>query len=64
MGDDSTAEGNLVDGFAYCCSILRPFEKGTCTFYSTRGYAANGNGSSIPAYASLRFDIDVVAKPK
>ena len=63
MGDDSTAEGNLVDGFAYCCSILRPFEKGTCTFYSTRGYAANGNGSSIPAYASLRFDIDVVAKP-
>ena len=64
MGDDSTAEGNLVDGFGYCCSILRPFERGICTFYSARGYAANGNGSSIPAYASLRFDIDVVAKPK
>ena len=64
MGDDSTSEGGLVDGFAYCCSLLRPFEKGTCTFYSTRGYASQGNGSSIPAYACLRFDIDVVKKPE
>jgi FKBP-type peptidyl-prolyl cis-trans isomerase len=39
-------------------------EKGMGVFYSPLGYSFNGSGSSIPGYAPLIFEIEIVAKPK
>ena len=63
MGEDSDSSSTLVEGFSFCCSQLHPFEKITCAFYSGLGYSSSGSGNSIPSFAGLRFEIDVVAKP-
>ena len=42
---------------------MHPHEKGTAVFYSGVGYGSSGSGSTIPAYAPLRFDIEIVDKP-
>ncbi len=57
-----TSEG-VIRGFAYTVFNMKHYEKGTCIFISSYGYAAKGSGSTIPAYAPLRFDIELVDKP-
>lgn len=53
---------SLVDGFKGALSLMQyPGEKAVAVFTSALGYAANGNGSSIPAYAPLRFDFEIVS---
>lgn len=63
MNDEYTEinSGSLVDGFAYCLSLMRTGEKGTCIFYSDLGYQAAGSGP-VPGYAPLRFDIEMIGK--
>ena len=64
IGGTDTSEGiTAVKGFAYCLSKLRPFEKVTCAFYSDLGYGYSGSGSTIPKFAPIVFDIEVVEKP-
>lgn len=55
--------GSVIEGFARILFGMGPFEKGTGIFYSPLGYSYNGSGSSIPGYAPLRFDIEIVPKP-
>lgn len=61
MGDD---ENSMINGFAYAISKMRPFEKIVCVFYSGRGYSYSGSGSTIPAYAPLMFEIELVDAPE
>jgi FKBP-type peptidyl-prolyl cis-trans isomerase 2 len=64
LSTSETSEGStLVDGFAYCLSKLRPFEKVVCAFYSELGYGYSGSGSSIPKFSPIVFEIEVVEKP-
>ena len=60
MGSEST---KVIAGFARTLSKMHPYEKGTGVFISSLGYSYSGSGNSIPAYAPLRFDIEVVDKP-
>ena len=62
----SSAEtGNTtIDGFAFCLSRMHPMEKVRCAFYSTLGYGMNGEGSSIPKFAPLVFEVEAVASPE
>ena len=54
----------VVKGFAYCLSKLRPFEKVRCAFYSELGYGYSGSGTTIPRFAPIVFDIEVVDSPE
>lgn len=64
ISTSSTEEGStVVDGFAYCLSKLRPFEKVICAFYSNLGYGSSGEGQVIPKYAPIVFEIEVVKDP-
>ena len=56
MGSDS----KVIAGFARTLSKMHPHEHGTGIFISSLGYSYSGSGSSIPAYAPLRFDIEIV----
>ena len=62
-GSDSSEGVTVVDGFAYCLSKLRPYEKVVCAFYSQLGYGYSGHGSTIPKFAPIVFEIEVVDKP-
>lgn len=53
---------SVIDGFQETILQMGPYAKGISVFYSTIGYGTSGSGSSIPAYAPLRFDIEVVNK--
>lgn len=65
IATDATSSGSTtVEGFAYCLSKLRPFEKVICAFYSELGYGYSGKDSSIPKFAPLVFEIEVVAEPE
>ncbi len=66
---DSTAvklNGNsVVTGFASLIKRLKNLEGGDsamATFYSSLGYGGSSNGSKIPAYSSLHFEVGVVPK--
>ena len=54
---------SAIDGFKYALSQMHPFEKGTAVFYSGLGYSYSGSSPTIPAYAPLRFDLQIVPKP-
>lgn len=54
----------VVDGFAFCLSKLRPFEKVICAFYSELGYGYSGSAPSIPKLCPIVFEIEVVAEPE
>ena len=61
MGSD---ESSVIGGFAKTLWQMKAMEKGVGVFYSTIGYGYSGSGSSIPAYAPLIFEIELVAKPE
>jgi hypothetical protein len=61
IGGSSTSDGSTtIDGFAYCLSKMKAYEKGVCAFYSYLGYGYSGSGDAIPAYAPLSFEIEIV----
>ena len=61
MGSDKTT---VIGGFALTLWQMRPMEKGVGVFYSNYGYQYSGSGSSIPGYAPLFFEIEIVEKPE
>ena len=61
MGDD---ESSVIGGFALTLSQMHPMEKGIGVFTSDYGYGYSGSGASIPPYAPLVFEIEIVAAPE
>ncbi len=61
MGSD---ESTVISGFAKTLWEMKAMEKGVGVFYSNLGYSYSGSGSSIPGYAPLIFEIEIVAKPE
>lgn len=61
MGSD---ESSIISGFALTLWQMHPMEKGIGVFYSPLGYGYSGSGSSIPAYAPLIFEIEIVEEPE
>ena len=53
----------IIGGFGLTLWQMRAFEKGVGIFYSPLGYSYSGSGSSIPGYAPLIFEIEIVKKP-
>lgn len=63
LGGSSSSDGSTtIDGFAYCLSKLKSYEKGICAFYSALGYNYSGSGNVIPKFAPLTFEIEIVDK--
>lgn len=68
IGEDYTkyalnggSEGNMINGFAYCLSLMKTGEKGVVVFTSDWGYGTSST-TSIPAYSPLRFEIEMKGK--
>lgn len=55
---------SMISGFALTLWQMRAFEKGIGVFYSPLGYSYNGNGSTIPGYSPLVFEIEIVEEPE
>lgn len=53
----------VIDGFGLTLWHMHPMEKGMGVFYSPLGYSYSGSGASIPGYAPLIFEIEIVEKP-
>lgn len=51
---------DVIDGFKFALSGMKPHEKGTAIFFSEYGYSTNGSGSTIPAYSPLIFEFELV----
>ena len=57
--DGSTS---IVDGFKGALSLMKYVgEQATVLFTSALGYSTTGRGSTIPPYAPLRFDLEIVS---
>ncbi len=61
MGSGSSS---IISGFALTLWQMHPMEKGIGVFYSPLGYSYSGSGDSIPGYAPLIFEIEIVEKPE
>lgn len=61
MGSSSSS---IISGFALTLWQMRSMEKGIGVFVSDYGYQSSGSGSSIPGFAPLIFEIELVAKPE
>lgn len=61
MGSDKSS---IIRGFARTLWQMHPMEKGLGIFYSPFGYGYSGSGSSIPGYAPLIFEIEMVEEPE
>lgn len=59
-----TNNSSVITGFAQTLWQMKAMEKGVGVFYSNLGYGYSGSGASIPGYASLIFEIELVAKPE
>ena len=60
----TSSKSDMIPGFAMTLWQMRAMEKGVGVFYSNYGYGNSGSGSSIPGYAPLIFEIELVAKPE
>ena len=54
----------VIKGFALTLWQMKAYEKGVGIFYSDLGYSYSGSGKSIPGYAPLIFEIELVDKPE
>lgn len=61
--DIKMGSSTIIGGFGLTLWQMRAFEKGVGIFYSPLGYSYSGSGSSIPGYAPLIFEIEIVKKP-
>ena len=59
----SSSKNSIIGGFGLTLWQMRAMEKGVGVFYSPYGYGVSGSGSSIPGYAPLIFEIELVEKP-
>ncbi len=64
MGSADGDGSSIIAGFALTLWQMHPMEKGIGIFYSALGYSYSGSGASIPAYAPLIFEIEIVEKPE
>lgn len=55
---------SVITGFALTLWQMHAMEKGVGVFYSPLGYSNSGSGASIPGYAPLIFEIEIVEKPE
>ena len=53
-------ESSVISGFAYGLKAMHPDEKASFAFGYNLGYGSSASGNLIPAYAALRFDIEMV----
>ena len=54
---------SLIDGFKYGLHAMHADESASFVFGYRLGYSSSGSGDLIPAYAALRFDIEMVPEP-
>lgn len=59
-----TEASSVIGGFSLTLSKMKAMEKGMGVFYSPLGYGYSGSEPSIPPYAPLIFEIEIVAKPE
>ena len=60
-----TLEGSsVISGWAKALSMMNDHEKGVAMFFSSLGYSYSGSGNSIPPYAPLIFEIELVDNPE
>lgn len=59
-----SSSSSVIPGFALTLWHMHPMEKGIGVFYSPLGYSYSGSGASIPGYAPLIFEIEIVEKPE
>lgn len=50
---------DMITGFKLGLYQMHPHQKASLIFYSLYGYSYSGTSTTIPAYAQLRFDIEV-----
>ena len=62
--DITMSSSSVITGFSLTLWQMRAFEKGIGVFTSNYGYSYSGSGESIPGYAPLVFEIEIVAKPE
>ena len=54
---------STVTGFALGLKAMHAGEKASFVFGYDLGYGSSGSGDMIPAYAALRFDVELVPEP-
>lgn len=59
-----TSSSSVIAGFSLTLWQMREFEKGIGVFTSDYGYGYSGSGESIPGFAPLTFEIEIVPKPE
>ena len=65
-----TSNSSVISGFAMTLWNMKnmneegKYDKSIGIFYSLLGYGYSGSGSSIPSYAPLVFEIEIVANPE
>ena len=57
------SESSVINGFAYGLKAMHPEETAAFVFGYNLGYGSSGSGNLIPAYAALRFDVEMVPAP-
>ena len=58
-----SSASSVISGFAYTLKQMKAMEKGVGIFYSPLGYSYSGSEPSIPPYAPLIFEIELVEEP-
>lgn len=62
--DSSSSSSSLITGFQLTLWQMHKYEKGVGMFCSAYGYGSSGSGYTIPAFAPLIFEIELVDEPE
>lgn len=62
--DITMSESSIISGFSLTLWQMRAFESGIGVFTSSYGYGYSGSGETIPGFAPLIFEIEIVEKPE